>query len=239
MLRYPDTLRKRAAYRRMLELDDTEARFRAIYKGGLWHSRESGSGQGSEKRYTETLRGWLPAVVKRHNIRSILDGACGDFNWMRLVLPELDVDYSGFDIDRPTIERNISRYGSDRIHFAAANICRDPLPSCDLLIVRDCLFHLSTEDIGRFLENAAQTEYRLLLTSTHTVDEGFKNTDIQSGDFRILDLFSPPFNFPKSAVIDRVKDFPEGYPIERDMILLKKADVPVTLGSGPSGPSAA
>lgn len=229
VMRYPATLRKRAAYRRMLELDDTAERFRAIYESGLWHSRESGSGQGSEVAYTSALRRWLPGVVEHHEVKRVVDAACGDFNWMRLTLPGLDVDYTGLDIVAPTIERNRRLYEGPGVRFEVADICRDPLPSCDLLIARDCLFHMSTRAICHFLENIADLDYRYLLTSTHKVPPGFANTDIRTGDFRLIDLFSPPFSFPESAVVDRIDDFPEGYPIEREMILLRKADVPVRL----------
>lgn len=225
-LRYPATLRKRAAYRRMLEAADRKSRFDAIYRGGLWHSGESGSGQGSELAYTEGLRAWLPGVIRTHGITSIVDAPCGDFNWMRLVLKACPVRYQGFDIVDRVIARNAVTHGNGTTSFAVADICKDPLPDCDLLIVRDCLFHLSEADIDLVLGNLARTNYRFLLTTTHFTTDGFENTDIVSGDFRIMDLFKPPFGFDAGSVIDRVDDYPSGYPIEREMILIAKADVP-------------
>ncbi len=229
VLRHPETLRKRAAYSRMLAGGDRKSRFDAIYKGGLWHSGESGSGQGSEVAYTENLRGWLPAVIRAHGIQSIVDAPCGDFNWMRLVLAEVPVHYQGFDIVDHVIARNAEAHGTDRTRFAVADICKDPLPDCDLLIVRDCLFHLSEHDIDLVLGNLARSNFRFLLTTTHFTEDGFRNTDITSGDFRIMDLFEPPYGFDKGAVLDRVDDFPPGYPIEREMVLLAKSDVPTGL----------
>lgn len=229
VLRLPNTLRKRAAYKEMLDGGDRKSRFDAIYRGGLWHSGESGSGQGSEVAYTENLRRWLPGVIRDHAITSIVDAPCGDFNWIQLVLNEVPVPYQGFDIVDHVIAHNAETYGSDLIKFAVADICKDPLPDCDLLIVRDCLFHLSEADIDLVLKNLARVNYRFLLTTTHFTGDGFQNSDITSGDFRIMDLFQPPYGFKEEAVLDRVDDFPPGYAIEREMILLAKADVPTGL----------
>ncbi len=232
VVRYVGVLRKRSAYRSMLQRPSYRDRFAQIYAQRLWHSQESGSGQGSEIAYTEKLRKWLPKLVSQYNIKSVVDAPCGDFNWMRLVLPRLGVSYRGFDIVDGVIQRNISKYGSDRVEFSVADICADPLPDCNLLIVRDCLFHLSFAEIDRFLGNIDRTNYQYLLTTTHIVDRGFENTDISSGDFRLIDLFAPPFRFAVDAVLEQLDDFPEGYEIKRKMVLFKKEDVPTRLSWG-------
>ena len=60
-----------------------------------------------------------------------------------------------------------------------------------------------------------------------------KITDIKipkdTGDFRIIDLFSEPFNFDPKLVSDRVNDYPIGYPTKREMILVEKQFVPTSL----------
>lgn len=233
LLRYPRVLRQRARYRKMLALGDYGERFGAIYAQGLWHSAESGSGQGSEVAYTEALRTWLPRIVARYGIETLVDAPCGDFNWMRLVLPELGVRYHGIDIVAPVIAQNRARYAADGVAFDVADICADALPDGDLLMVRDCLFHLSYRDIDRFFRNIARVNYRYLLTTTNTVGAEFENSDITTGDFRRIALFKPPFSVAPTAVLDRVDDYPEGYPIAREMILLRKADVPERLGPIP------
>lgn len=229
VLRYPQTLRKRAAYRDMLGLDSPGKRFAEIYRRGLWHSRESGSGQGSEVAYTRNIREFLPKIIRKYDIRSMVDAPCGDFNWMRLVLPDVDVSYAGFDIVEPVIRENQRRYAGARVRFETADICADPLPAADLLMVRDCLFHLSFRDIDRFLRNIRRVEYRFLLTSTHLIESEATNLDIESGDFRLIDLFDAPFGFPPDAVLARVDDFPPGYSIRREMVLFRKEDVPGAL----------
>jgi hypothetical protein len=96
-------------------------------------------------------------------------------------------------------------------------------------MVRDCLFHLSYADIDKFLSNIANMNFRFLLTTTHEVTVGFQNKDIITGDFRRIDLFSPPFNFRKDSVLESINDYPPDYPIKRRMILVAKDSVPTAI----------
>ena len=92
--------------------------------------------------------------------------------------------------------------------FSHANICTDKLPACDLLIVRDCLFHLSYNDINLFLGNIKTCDYKFLLTTTHLIGELQQNNNIVTGDFREIDLFKAPFYFSRDKVKEEVKDSP-------------------------------
>lgn len=220
--------KKRRAYSRMLEHKTSQEKFADIYKQQLWNSPESGSGVGSELFYTENLRGWLLEKLPRYEVSSILDTACGDFNWMKRVISKLDIQYHGVDIVPEVIEDNNSKYGSDRCVFSTMDICNDPLPSGDLVIARDVLFHLSFADIDKFLNNLSKTDYRYLLTSTHKNVKTAVNKDIVTGHFRLIDLFAPPFRFDPATIEDRVADSPPGY-TPREMIMIQKRCVPVAL----------
>lgn len=226
VLRKPLRVKQRFAYQKMLTLETIGERFNEIYEENLWSSLESGSGEGSEVEYTEPLRNWLVRVIPEYQIRKLVDAPCGDFNWMRLVLPELDVEYYGCDIVQSVISKNTGRYGAKNLNFEVMNICRDKLPNCDLLVVRDCLFHLSYEDINKFLINIANVDYKYLLTTTNIVVESFSNKNITSGDSRLIDLFSEPFGFREDSIIERVSDFPKGHSFPREMVLIAKANVP-------------
>ena len=96
-------------------------------------------------------------------------------------------------------------------------------------MVRDCLFHLSYYDINQFLINLSKTNHKYLLTTNHIVEKGFENTNIITGDFRIIDLFREPFDFDSKLVKDRVNDFTYVDIIKREMILIEKQDVPTSL----------
>jgi hypothetical protein len=217
---------RRLAYKKMLQRETSQARFSEIYKKNFWGSNESGSGKGSEIEYTEPLRNWLVEAIPKYQITKFVDAPCGDFNWMRFVIPKVNFEYCGFDIVESVISKNKETYSSKKVHFEVANICTDELPKCDLLMVRDCLFHLSYEDINKFLDNIVKVDYKYLLTTTHICDEDFVNKDISTGDFRLINLFVEPFNFRNEAIIEFVVDSPKGCEPLRQMIFIAKENVP-------------
>lgn len=229
VLRYPWQIKERNSYQKMLTLTNQKEKFSEIYKNNFWSSSESVSGEGSEVAYTEPLRKWLISIIQILKVKDFVDAPCGDFNWMKHVMPNVDINYIGLDIVDSLIRKNKSEYVSSKLDFRVANICKDALPACDMIMVRDCLFHLSYDDINNFLHNLAKTDYKYLLTTTHKVDPDFKNSNIITGDFRIIDLFSQPFYFDPNNVKNRVDDYPKGYPIKREMILIEKNFVPTSL----------
>lgn len=210
----------------MLALPSLSERFSAIYTNNLWESAESKSGLGSEITFTLALRSWLVEAIPKLSIKTVVDAPCGDFNWIKELLPHTNVHYIGLDIVGSLIEENNKNFASDRIRFATADICSDTIPQCDLLLIRDCLFHLSIADIDKVLRNLANTNYKYLLTSTHINTSDFRNKDIVSGGFRRIDLFAHPFNFDEKHVIERVNDSPEGFAHPRQMVLFRKCHVP-------------
>jgi hypothetical protein len=201
-------------YRRFVGgLDGREpaAVFAEIYAKGLWKGGESHSGPGSELAYTENLRFFLPILFERFGIRTIVDAACGDFNWMRFVPLTKEMSYVGLDIVPEVIAQNQRRHADGRRKFAVANIVTDPLPAADVVMCRDCLFHLSNRDVALVLRNFVASNSRYLLTSSHVNGGGFANTDINTGDFRLIDLFAEPFCLPKYVhfvIDDYVPSFP-------------------------------
>jgi hypothetical protein len=231
IVRYLFSIRKRKAYKKMLTLSNPKDRFAEIYEKNLWCSSETLGGEGSEIAYTQPLRSWLVSNIPKLNVKNFVDAPCGDYNWMKLVIPKVDINYIGIDIVDSVINKNKSEYGSSKVDFRIGNICEDLLPACDIIMVRDCLFHLSFEDINKFLVNVRRTDYKYLLTSTHIVEQDFNNSDIITGDFRFIDLFSDPFNFDPKLLRDRISDYPKGYSIKREMILIEKKFVPTSLSS--------
>ena len=190
----------------MLKRSTLQERFSDIYEKNIWGSGESGSGEGSELEYAESLRTWLVESLPKYKVRKFVDAPCGDFNWMRSVIGQVDIEYVGYDIVPSVISRNRELYGEENVNFEVANICNDELPICDLLMVRDCLFHLSYEYINKFLVNISNLDYKYLLTTTHILGKDCSNRDIVTGDFRLINLFLGPFNFTSRKVIEVVDD---------------------------------
>lgn len=184
--------------RALAAVDSLEDRFTVIWKRNAWGSRESISGNGSTIANTESIRRFLPIVFEEFAIKSILDIPCGDFNWMRLVDGMTGISYLGGDIVAPLISKLNENYASETIRFVQLDITTDSLPKSDLVINRDCLFHLSYADINNALMRFCESGSKYLLSTSHDNLSNFKNTDIQSGGFRLIDLFESPFNFPRN-----------------------------------------
>ncbi|MDE2739331.1 MAG: class I SAM-dependent methyltransferase [Paracoccaceae bacterium] len=175
--------------------------FTRIYNRNIWGSKESVSGTGSELQATTKIREEIPALVKEYEVKRLLDVPCGDYNWMKYVVPKLDVEYIGGDIVRPIIQENNRRWGSDGVSFIHIDLTCDHLPRADLMLVRDCLFHLSHEAIYRFLENFCRSDIKYLLTTTfvspYLNDKAGINSDCMVGSDRPLYLHNHPFCFPE------------------------------------------
>ena len=183
--------------RALVSVDSLEDRFTVIWKRNAWGSRESVSGTGSTIANTAAIRSSLPIVFEEFKIKTILDIPCGDFNWMKLV-DMTGISYLGGDIVAPLISELNENYASGAIQFVQLDITTDSLPKSDLVINRDCLFHLSYRDINNALIRFCESGSKYLLSTSHDNLSTFINTDIQNGDFRLIDLFESPFHFPRN-----------------------------------------
>lgn len=173
--------------------------FADIYQNNHWKSAESISGKGSEIRQTEVLIKELSKLLKERQVRSVLDIPCGDLNWMQKVDLE-NIDYTGADIVEELINTNAEKYKErTNFKFRVLNLITDPLPKCEMVIVRDCLVHLSYEEIFKAIENLKSSGSEFLLTTTFP--EHHINHDILTGKWRPLNLQDKPFNFPTPVMV--------------------------------------
>lgn len=202
-----------------------EKAFTEIYKNGIWnHQNETLSGRGSALDATIDIRHNLPILVEKFKISSILDAPCGDFNWMKEVLPNLNVNYTGADIVKNLIKINSKKYKSDKINFIHLDITQDALPDNDLIICRDCLFHLHPIDVVKFFINFSKSNIKYLLTSTHINQNNFNNiSKLKAGNFKPIDLFSHPYNLTKD-VLYRFDDYIPNH-MPREMIMFDREQI--------------
>jgi hypothetical protein len=214
----------------VLSLKSSEDRFTWIYKNNYWSSSESLSGNGSTLKYTANLRRELPNLFSRFSIRKVFDAPCGDFNWMSRLLPSVNIEYIGADIVKPLVKNLNQKHKSKNISFIHFDLVKDIPPEVDLMICRDCLFHLSFKDTKSVLERFIQSESAYLLTTTHkNMGKSFANRDILTGDFRLIDLFSKPYMFP-AAPLYVIDDWLAPDP-ERQMCLWSRDQVLLALRS--------
>ncbi len=193
--------------------------FAQIYQQNRWESEESRSGPGSTLYATTLVRRDLPALLERWGIRTMLDAPCGDWRWMRETPLPLD-RYIGADIVAPMIEDHQRRFADEGHEFLVRDITRDALPTVDLVFCRDCLVHLSHDDVRAALRNFRDSRSTYLLTTTYP--ETTQNRNIFSGNWRDLNLTRPPFNLPPP--LDAIEEGPydlmdDGAPYRPDKML--------------------
>jgi hypothetical protein len=182
-------------------------RFDHIARTNLWGAGSTPSGLGSGLAATAGLRGALPLFLGRHGVKTLLDVPCGDFGWLSTV--DLRVTYIGADIVEALVRENERRYGgpSSKRRFVRLDLTKDPLPPADAVLCRDCLVHLSFENIALAIANIRASGARYLLTTTFL--EHDHNVDIEDGDWRMLNLERPPFNLPPPSDV-LIEDCHEG-----------------------------
>ena len=169
--------------------------FNWIYKHNHWAPEEGIplSGPGSTLESTETLRLLLPTVIKATGSKTILDAGCGDFTWMQHT--DIGIEkYIGADIAEFIINKNKKKYENGIYSFCCLDVVKDDLPKVDIIFCRDCLAHLSNEDIVAAIKNFKKSGAKYLLTSTYP--KLTLNRDMQTGNFRGVNLQAYPFNFP-------------------------------------------
>ena len=173
---------------------DLAARFERIEKTNLWGAASSVSGLGSEDLATAAIRDALPSLLQRLGARSLLDAPCGDAGWIGRM--KLDLDYTGIDIVSSLVEANNQRVTRGELigRFLVADITRDGLPHADVILCRDCLVHLSFDNIARAVANFRASGARFLLATTFPEWEA--NRDCEDGDWRALNLEKAPFGWP-------------------------------------------
>jgi SAM-dependent methyltransferase len=171
--------------------------FSEHYRKNGWGCCESVSGEGSTIEQTAVIREALPKIVRDFQVRTLLDIPCGDFNWMKLL--ELPVQYTGADIVEEIIAANQKSFGNPSRSFIRLDLTVDTLPTADLVLCRDCLFHLSYAHIFQALANIKRSGSRFLLTTTNM--RLIENKNIVTGEWRRLNLLVPPFSLPKPLLL--------------------------------------
>lgn len=171
------------------------SRFEEIYATDEWGQ---GSGEGSFPVHTRGYIRFLQRYIKQHNIKSVVDLGCGDWQFSQFI-DWSRVEYQGFDLVAPVIEKNRECFGANNIKFHHYDGDFSELPEADLLIAKDVLQHWSNETVLEFLPQLERYPHALItncVNPTAITD----NQNIADGGFRYLDLMRSPFNLEARLV---------------------------------------
>jgi hypothetical protein len=212
------------------DLDLREDIFNRIYESNFWSSPESRSGVGSEGTFAAQYRRKLKALLDKRRLTRMFDAPCGDLNWISALANQPDFDYQGGDISPSLIIALQSRFPD--INVQRFDICADPFPAAEVWHCRDCLFHLSFDDIHKALANFAVSEIPFALITTHKA-RIHKNLDVETGGFRYLDLERAPVGLPEADTY--IKDFRLGSDFPRYVGLWRREAIAAAVEQFKSG----
>ena len=166
---------------------------------------ETVSGPGSTIENTAYTRFEIKNIIRKFNIKSILDIGCGDFNWMKIVLSKNEKHinkYLGVDVVESLINQNIENFKNDIVDFKKVDLCQtiDNIEKnhYDLVICKEVMIHLSIENSLNLIKNFKKLGAKYLLATTFLKTE---NINIQDGHVYNINLFVPPFGFPEPIYV--------------------------------------
>lgn len=201
-----------------------------------------GNGSGSSDPKTAILVEKLPPLLCKLGVKVILDVGCGEATWMAKVCPIAKVlHYTGVDIVPEVAEANQKIYSGVAESFARfltldprtlampaphktlkADAIDDQIKTTelhyDLVLCRDTLAHLSNQTASKMFASMKATGAKYLLATTYPAS---RNSDIDDGKFRPLNLTRIPFAFPEP--LEAIVEGDQG----KTMALWAFADLPL------------
>ncbi len=161
----------------------------------------AGSGRGSTPDYTRHFRTFLEAFLLGHDVRSVLDYGCGDWQWARLV-DWGGADYLGVDIVPSLVSTLRSAHQRPGVRFEVVDPEKWIMPQVDLVICKDVLQHLSNQEALSLVRRFEASARWVLYCNDVPRPTDPVNEDTVRGGFRRIDLSKPPFLVPGRYVFD-------------------------------------
>lgn len=170
--------------------------FDDIYANNQWGF---GSGNGSLPSVTKGYRSLIEQFIVDNDIKSVLDYGCGDWQFSKLI-DWHDASYLGVDLVGEVVDRDAETFAkAGRVSFEKITPRQTNLPAADLLIIKDVLQHQSTDDVNHFLKHVLP-KYRFALITNCIEPTEDLNVEIDTGEFRPLDLRKAPFHLDAAQI---------------------------------------
>jgi SAM-dependent methyltransferase len=202
--------------------EELRGAFSYIYEKNLWGQ---GSGLGSFPEFTQPYVAMLQRFLHDHDIRSVVDVGCGDWQFSRLI-DWGGVDYLGLDLVEPLIEANRKAFATDSISFEVATV-GEPLPSADLVVCKDVLQHLPLAVVADYLAEFRR-RFRHVLVTNDVYPNADTNAECPLGSGRAIRPDLEPFSHEATLVLEWEMGTSEQYWVKHTYHL-----------SGEGGPEAA
>ncbi len=116
-------------------INNMENTFNKIYETKQWGNTLSGPG--STLNSASNIIPYIINIIKTKNIKKIVDGSCGDCNWIMEVLKHFpNIKCIGNDVSSYIIEKNKQKFKDNKNYtFVTKNAINDKIEECDLYIL--------------------------------------------------------------------------------------------------------
>lgn len=159
-----------------------ETIFTNIYENKVWGG---GSGQGSTIGYNKnTYVLFLKKFIIDHDIKTVVDLGCGDFQCGKITYDDLDIKYVGYDTYKKIIDQHLQIYIHPKYSFIHLDFCdkKDSIINGDLCILKDVLQHWKNSDIHNFLDYIIKNNKFKYILVYNCCNQTQDNVDINIGD---------------------------------------------------------
>jgi hypothetical protein len=200
--------------------------FNKIYRDEMWKQGNSMSGVGSEGLLAFQYVTFILKYIDDHNIKSIVDGGCGDFEIGSKLFHRVS-KYTALDVSSHVIDENKKRYvENETLSFRVADMTTTIFPPADLILIRQVLQHLTNAQIEAILKNIEISRWRRVLITEEVADpknDAAANLDlpyhtvrtrVSKGSGVFIDC--PPFNREAKRILvikDSLKGMKEHSPL--------------------------
>ena len=162
--------------------------FASIYKDNIWGN---GSGMGSSPEATARYRLFLSKFLRDHNIKSVLDYGCGDWQFSKLI-DWTGIDYLGMDVVPEVIEKNQAKYSKVNVRFECVTSAT-VLPQVDLILCKEVFQHLPIATNQDLLRKFRQASKMMLITNDNGTHAEC-NKDVSIGGWSPIKLEAVPYS---------------------------------------------
>ncbi|MBP7273072.1 MAG: class I SAM-dependent methyltransferase [Saprospiraceae bacterium] len=191
--------------------------FSTIYRQNRWGNWERSdnfySGPGSYGQAADIYVEMMVNFIEQHNISSMLDLGCGDFNIGNKITQALpNLNYIGVDVVPELISHHTQKYGRQNVRFQTIDAVQDDLPDAQLIAIRQVLQHLNNQEIIKIIPKLSKFQYNIITEHLPTEDNSIPNLDKPtSWDIRLKQnsgvfIEKPPFNMTIAETLLHFKD---------------------------------
>lgn len=195
--------------------------FETIYRKKCWSTDETKhiefwSGSGSEKKFTKGYESVISRFILEHNVKTVVDLGCGDFQVGKRLLEKTEFHYIGVDVVDDLIKQNSKNFSKENISFVCRDISRDELPDGDLCLMGHVLQHLNNTTVLNILSRVQKYPYCIITEVQHRFPKVL-NLDIKSGPWTRT-LFQSGLYLDKPPISKKIKTLYE-IPVNKNTVV--------------------